>query len=154
MTLKNTDTSISMEEQLMSILNLEETIGKKLEQLSKLYCLYDNQSLHNTRTISKESPGQADAQVLEWLMSLSEVPDEQAELFCDLGEFLCRYEALSEKILFFKAQRLFFHFSNENSKQAHKVLDDLRQLIPDSDFIHEWTQKLQELDTKNTDVPM
>ncbi|TWH60044.1 glycosyltransferase involved in cell wall biosynthesis [Desulfitobacterium sp. LBE] len=65
-----------------------------------------------------------------WLLNHEEVPDEQVESFCELGEFLCSACENAEGWLFFK--KLLFEYLLDNGRvdEASPKFDELRELLP------------------------
>lgn len=141
--------NLDRSEQIISVLNAPTTDSQKLTHLSEIYFnASGDQSVREDKKQSIESSDQISLQVVAWLMSLEEIPDHQMELYCDLGDFLCQGCRLMDEMVFFKIQRLLFYDFQDNQAQARMVLDDLQRLVPNSDFVREWTQKLQPFDAE------
>jgi glycosyltransferase involved in cell wall biosynthesis len=65
-----------------------------------------------------------------WLLTREEVPDEQIEQFCAVGEFVCAACENAEGWLFFKKLLARFLLDAGRSDEARTKLDELAELLP------------------------
>lgn len=68
--------------------------------------------------------------VANWLLELENVPDEQVEDFCDIGEFVCAAVEFSDGWIFFKKQRVSYLIEQRRSDEARDKLRELEELLP------------------------
>jgi glycosyltransferase involved in cell wall biosynthesis len=81
----------------------------------------------------------------KWLLSLQEVPDEQAEDFCNVGEFVCAAAQNGEGWIFFNKLRVSFLTEQRRFPEAQAKLNELENLLPNDEEITALRKKLNEL---------
>lgn len=73
--------------------------------------------------------------VANWLLSLSEVPDEQAEDYCNIGELACAVAEYAEGWVFFNKLRIRIYMEQGQIEKAKMKLDELEELLPDDEDV-------------------
>lgn len=83
--------------------------------------------------------------VAKWLLSLQEVPDEQMDDFCNVGEFVCAVAQNGEGWVFFNKLRVSFLTEQKRLTEAQTKLKELEELLPNDGEIIALRKKLNEL---------
>lgn len=66
----------------------------------------------------------------DWLLSREEVPDEQVERYCSIGEIAAAITETSDAWVLFKKIRVQFLMENKRYGEANTYIKELRELIP------------------------
>lgn len=66
-----------------------------------------------------------------WLLSLSEVPDEQIEDYCNIGELACAAAEYPEGWVSFNKLRIRIYIEQGQIEKAKTKLDEIAKLLPD-----------------------
>lgn len=82
------------------------------------------------------------ADVAAWMLALNEVPDEQVEGFCDVGEFVCAAAEYADGWIFFQKLRVSFLIDQGRTDAARVKLDELEKLLPNDKEVLEFRKKL------------
>jgi tetratricopeptide (TPR) repeat protein len=72
-----------------------------------------------------------------WLLQLEEVPDEQVERYCELGEFLCAAVEDSCAWMSFKKLKAQFLLDQGRTEEAKSLLNEMAELLPNDNEIME-----------------
>ncbi|MCI1956503.1 MAG: glycosyltransferase family 2 protein [Oscillospiraceae bacterium] len=70
------------------------------------------------------------AAAAKWLLLRKEVPDEQVERFCDVGQLVCAAAENADGWVFFKKLRAQFWIGNGRTDKARAEVDELAELLP------------------------
>lgn len=73
--------------------------------------------------------------VANWLLSLSEVPDEQVEDYCNIGELACAAAEYPEGWVSFNKLRIRIYMGQGRIEKAKTKLAELEELLPDDEDI-------------------
>lgn len=65
------------------------------------------------------------SQIVKWMLSLEEVPDEKAEDFCRCGEFASAVAEQSEDWVTFKKLRVVYLLQNQRDEEAQTIISEL-----------------------------
>ena len=68
--------------------------------------------------------------VADWLLSLQEVPNEQLESICDMGEFACAAGEHAEGWVFFNKLRIRLLIDQGRAEEGRAKLDELGEVLP------------------------
>lgn len=68
------------------------------------------------------------SQIVQWMLSLEEIPDEKAEGFCRCGEFASAAAERAEDWVTFKKLRAAFLLQNQRDDEAQTILSELDEL--------------------------
>lgn len=79
----------------------------------------------------RRSRGEFFASVVNWLLSVGNVSREQAEQYCDIGDFFCAALEFSDGWLSFQKLRIRFLMEENRVEEAAQKVEELRLLIPD-----------------------
>lgn len=82
------------------------------------------------------------ASVVDWLLSVKNISNEQAELYCDVGDFFCAALEFSDGWIWFQKLRVRFLIEEKRVKEAEQRLAELKQLIPDDADILKFEKNL------------
>jgi glycosyltransferase involved in cell wall biosynthesis len=85
------------------------------------------------------------AGVVNWLLSLEEVPDEKVEDYCELGEFVSAACENADDWLFFKKLAVRFLLDQERVREALPKIEELAELLPDDEEIFQMRELTNEL---------
>lgn len=72
------------------------------------------------------------ASVSSWMLSLDEVPDEEVEGYCKLGEFASKFSEEEEAWMTFRMLRAQFLFTQRRFAEADVVVNELIELMTDN----------------------
>lgn len=78
-----------------------------------------------------------------WLLSLEEVPDEQAESYCEIGEWVCAQAGFADGWLLF--QKLSLQLLTEEGRlaEAREKLEILEDILPEDEDLREARKKIE-----------
>lgn len=79
----------------------------------------------------------------EYLMSLCEVPDEQALGYCQMGEFYSAAAELPEEWLFFQKLMVRFFIEQKREAEAKERIAELAELLPDDPEVTAFQKQLR-----------
>ncbi|MDR1377849.1 MAG: glycosyltransferase family 2 protein [Synergistaceae bacterium] len=82
------------------------------------------------------------ATAAQWLLSLKEISDEQAENYCKLVEYLCAVSENVEGWLFYKKLLVKYLIDNARTTEAKSKIDELLELLPGDKELLAYAQKL------------
>lgn len=134
------------------LLNARIPVSEKLGHLdSMLFCDYTRQ------LVAREHFGAAIGQarelqetrktffsdVVNWLLSLCEVPDDCMEQFCEMGEFSSAVSEFAEGWIIFNKLRIGFLLDNKRTFEAKKRVADLEEILPCDPEILEYRKRLE-----------
>lgn len=78
----------------------------------------------------------------KWLLALEEVPDEQAEDFCNIGEFVCAAADYAEGWIVFKKLFIDLLLDKGRLDEARDRIGELEELLPEDSEISELRERL------------
>lgn len=73
--------------------------------------------------------------IADWLLSLSEVPNEQAEDYCNIGELSSAAAEYSEGWIAFHKRNAMIYIQQGKIEQAKTKLDELKELLPNDEDV-------------------
>jgi glycosyltransferase involved in cell wall biosynthesis len=120
-------------------------LNAEIPEHEKIACVIDIFSHKHTKQLATpenlgaligDAPGQTKQRrelftaVAQWLLTREEVPDEQIEQFCAVGEFVCAACENADGWIFFKKLLARFLLDTGRAEEAHPKLDELANLLP------------------------
>ncbi|GMX66215.1 hypothetical protein Elgi_54870 [Paenibacillus elgii] len=82
--------------------------------------------------------------IANWLLTLEEVPDEQVEGFCDVGEFVCASAEYADGWIVFQKLRVRFLINQRRADEACVKLCELEELLPLDVEVLEFREQLNQ----------
>ncbi len=134
----------ALKDTLQILLNAQISV---LEKLSNLISIFSD--AHTKRLLSSKDFGVELGQALEmqrqrkelfasvanWLLTLKEVPDEQAEDYCNIGEIACAVAEDPAAWVSFNKLKVRLYIDQGQIKKASIKLDELKELLPDDEDV-------------------
>lgn len=84
--------------------------------------------------------------IVKWLLALDEIPDKQAESFCNVGEFVCAASEYAGGWIFFQKFRIDYLINQRHTNKAKVKLIELEKLLPNDKDILAFREKLNKSD--------
>lgn len=91
----------------------------------------------------QKTRGEFFASVVDWLLAVKNISSEQADQYCDMGDFFCAALEFSDGWIWFQKLRIGFLTEQKRVEEAAQKLEELKQLIPDDRDILKFERELE-----------
>lgn len=90
----------------------------------------------------QKTRGEFFASVVDWLLAVKNISSEQADQYCDMGDFFCAALEFSDGWIWFQKLRIGFLIEQKRVEEAAQKLEELKQLIPEDRDILKFEREL------------
>lgn len=91
----------------------------------------------------QKTRGEFFASVVDWLLAVKNISSEQADQYCDMGDFFCAALEFSDGWIWFQKLRIGFLTEQKRVEEAAQKLEELKQLIPEDRDILKFERELE-----------